>query len=423
MKVKNELRIISELSKKHTRLQTLIHLVNIESLKEENRKMDSKKAVGIDGVTKEVYNEHLEENLENLMKRMKAFRYRPKPTRRVEIPKENGKTRILGISSYEDKLVEGVMADILSAVYEPRFHDCSYGFRPKRNMHQAIAKVNHSLMFEKINYVIDCDIKGCFDNIDHKWQTKFLENDIEDRNFIRYVVRFLKSGIMNGNTLEANDVGTKQGNKMSPVLANVFLHYVLDNWFENYVRKNVDGNVRLVRFADDFIILCQKQETAERIFEALPRRFEKFGLELNKDKSKILPFGRYKGTKETFDFLGFTFINGKDIKGKYRVHINTSKKKMKKCKREIKKWLTGNMHSSITETMKQLVAKIRGHNNYYGISGNYKSIQKYYRYVKYGYYRILRRRGQKNPIKYKDYLRIWNAYKIPQPKVCVNIWY
>lgn len=243
--MKNELRIISENSKKHERLQTLIQYVNVKTLWEENRMVD------VDGVTKEQYNQHLKENLENLMQRMKAFRYRPKPTRRVEIPKENGEMRVLGISSYEDKLVEGVMAEILSAVYESRFLDCSYGFRPKRNMHQAIARINHSLMFEKMNYVIDCDIKRCFDNIDHKWLIKFLENDIQDRNFIRYVVRFLKSNIKNGNEEISNEAGTKQGNKMSPILANIYLHYVLDNWFESYVRKQVQGNIRLVRFADD----------------------------------------------------------------------------------------------------------------------------------------------------------------------------
>lgn len=209
--MKNELRIISENSKKHERLQTLIQYVNVKTLWEENRKISSHKAVGVDGVTKEQYNQHLKENLENLMQRMKAFRYRPKPTRRVEIPKENGEMRVLGISSYEDKLVEGVMAEILSAVYESRFLDCSYRFRPKRNMHQAIARINHSLMFEKMNYVIDCDIKRCFDNIDHKWLIKFLENDIQDRYFIRYVVRFLKSNIMSGNEEISNEVGMKQG--------------------------------------------------------------------------------------------------------------------------------------------------------------------------------------------------------------------
>ena len=278
-------------------------------------------------------------------------------------------------------------------------------------------------MFEKINYVIDCDIKAFFDNIDHKWMTRFLENDIEDRKFIQYVVRFLKSGIMADGEYQANNVGTKQGNKMSPVLANVYLHYVLDDWFERGVKKSVRGNVRLVRFADDFIIMCQREDEASMILEKLEERLAKFGLELNKDKTKIIPFGWNKGTKETFDFLGFTFINGKTINGKYTVHIQTSKKKMKKSKMKIKTWLNENMHKPIWEILQKIRIKIIGHYNYYGINGNYKCLRKYYEYIKETYYRILRKRGQKNPIKYKDYLRIWNAGNIPLPKISVNIWF
>ena len=397
--------------------------INKESLMEEHQKMNPKKAVGVDGVTKEIYGLNLEKNIEDLLDRMKRMRYRPKPTRLVEIPKEDGRMRKLGISSYEDKLVEGIMGDILSLIYEERFYDCSYGFRPKRNMHQAVGVINHSLMFEKINYVIDCDIKSFFDNIDHKWMTRFLENDIEDKKFIQYVVRFLKSGIMADGEYQANEVGTKQGNKMSPVLANVYLHYVLDEWFEKGVKKAAKGNVRLVRFADDFIIMCQKEDEAEKILEKLEERLAKFGLDLNKDKTKIIPFGRYKGTKETFDFLGFTFINGKTIKGEYTVHIQTSKKKMKKSKMKMKQWLKENMHKATWEILQKIRIKMIGHYNYYGINGNYKSLAKYYKYVKYTYYRILRRRGQKHPIKYKDYLRIWNASNIPLPRICVNIWF
>ena len=421
--MRNELRVISEQSRKYTKLQTLMHHINKESLKDEHRKMNPKKAVGIDGVTKGIYEENLEGNLDGLIERMRKMRYRPKPTRLVEIPKENGGTRILGISSYEDKLVEGIMGDILSLIYEERFYDCSYGFRPRRSMHQAIGVINHSLMFEKINYVIDCDIKGFFDNIDHKWMTQFLENDIEDKKFIRYVVRFLKSGIMADGEYQANNIGTKQGNKMSPVLANIYLHYALDSWFEIGVKRAVKGNVRLVRFADDFVILCQKQEEASMILETLEERLAKFGLELNKDKTKIIPFGRKEGTKQTFDFLGFTFINGKSRIGKYKVHIQTSKKKMKKSKMKIKLWLKENMHGPIWEVLKGIKIRLIGHYNYYGINGNFKSIDKFYNYVKYTYYNILRRRGQKRPIKMIAFNRIWKASNMPLPKLCVNIWF
>lgn len=421
--MRSEFNVISEQSKKYSKVQGLMHHVNKKNLQWEHKHTSAKKAVGVDGVTKAMYEENLDENLDQLISKMKTFSYRPKPTRKVEIPKDNGKTRVLGISSYEDKLVEGVMADVLSAVYEPRFYDCSYGFRPNRNMHQAVGVINHSIMFEKINYIIDFDIKGCFDNINHQWLMTFLENDIQDKNFLRYIVRFLRSGILNGELYIDTNVGVKQGNRISPTLANVYLHYVLDDWVEMGVRKKARGNVRLVRFADDAVILCQNKEDAEEIFEILPQRLAKFGLEMNKDKSKIIPFGRFKGTKETFDFLGFTFINGKTIKGEYRPHIQTSKKKMKKCKMNIKKFLYEHMHKPIATTMDEIVLKLRGHFNYYGINGNYKQLLKFLKYVKYEYYYILRRRGQKHPIKYLDFLNIWKAWDIPKVKIYKNIWF
>jgi RNA-directed DNA polymerase len=279
--VGKELNLISEQSKKYPKVQNLMRYVNKENLLREHRHMNPKKAVGVDGITKEMYEKELNSNIDKLIVRMKRFSYRPKPTRKVEIMKDNGKKRPLGISSYEDKLVEGVMAEVLSAVYEPRFHNCSYGFRPKRNMHQAIGVINHSLMFEKMNYVIDFDIEGCFDNMEQEWLMKFLENDIEDRNYLRYIVRFLKSGIMKDGIYEDSDVGVKQGNRMSPVLANVYLHYVLDEWIEKGIRKHSRGNVRLVRFADDSVILCQNEQDAKEIFALLPQRLAKFNLKMN----------------------------------------------------------------------------------------------------------------------------------------------
>ena len=421
--MENELKLISEQSKKYHKVQNLMMYVNKQNLLEEHRHMNPKKAIGVDGVTKEMYEKNLEGNIDILLDKMKRFQYRPKPTRKVEILKDNGKTRTLGISSYEDKLVEGIMANVLSAVYEPRFFECSYGFRPHRSMHDAIGVINHSLMFENINYVIDFDIEGCFDNIDQKWLLKFLENDIDDKRYLRYIVRFLKSGILEGELYMDSDVGVKQGNRISPTLANVYLHYVLDEWFEKGIKKQARGNVRLVRFADDSVILCQYKQDAEEIFRALPPRLAKFNLRMNMDKSKIIPFGRFKGTKENFDFLGFTFINGHDREGKYRVHIQTSKKKMKKCKMAIKQWLKENMHKPISQTMEKIVVKLRGHFNYYGINGNYKQLLEYYKYVRYRYYCILRKRGQKHPIKYGKFMQIWNYYKIPKVKIYKNIWY
>ena len=288
-----DIRILSE---KHSRLETLINRVNCETLKAKHRKQNARKATGVDRVTKEQYEENLDENIRNLVERMKKFSYRPQPVRRVEIPKANGKTRPLGIPSYEDKLVQGVMADILNDVYEPRFLDVSYGFRPNRGMHDAIKRVDELIMYKRVNYILDCDIKGFFDNVDHKWLMRFLENDIADKNFLRYIVRFLKSGIMKGKIFEESSVGTPQGGLISPILANVYLHYVLDIWFERGVKKKLQGEAYFVRFADDFIIMFEYEEEAKAVYEFIKKRLAQFGLELAEDKTRILPFGRNSNT-------------------------------------------------------------------------------------------------------------------------------
>ncbi|MCH3961543.1 MAG: group II intron reverse transcriptase/maturase [Solobacterium sp.] len=282
---------------KHSKLETLINRVNYETLEAEHRRQSRNKAIGVDKVTKDKYGENLEENLNNLLSRMKTFSYRPQPVRRVEIPKPNGKTRHLGIPSYEDKLVQGVMANILNEIYEPRFLDCSYGFRPGRKAHDAIKAVNDDIMFKKVNYILECDIKGFFDNVDHKWLMKFLENDIADKNFLRYIARFLKAGVMIQNRYEETSVGTPQGGLISPVLANVYLHYVLDRWFVEHISKQLKGEAYLVRYADDFIIMFENENEAKAVYEVLKKRLAKFGLQLAEDKTRILPFGRNSKTK------------------------------------------------------------------------------------------------------------------------------
>ena len=420
--VENERKDIKYQVEHGYKLYTLIHYVNKETLKEQHKRQQKNKASGIDKMTKDKYEENLDSNIDNLIVRMKNFSYKPLPVRRTFIPKGNGKLRPLGIPAYEDKLVQGVMTNILNEIYECKFLNCSYGFRPNRSCHQAINKINQRLMINKVNYVLECDIKGFFDNVDHKWLMKFLENDIQDKNFLRYINRFLISGYMEEMKYYETDKGTPQGGLISPILANVYLHYVLDTWFEYEIKPRLNGEAYLVRYADDFIIMFQYENDARRVYEVLPKRFSKFGLELAEDKTKILPFGRFKGTKETFDFLGFTFINGKTINGKYRPIIKTSKKKLKQKQQNVKKWLYERMHEPLINVGELLKKKIIGHYNYYGINGNYKEITKFYKYIKYTWYNTLRKRGQKNKIKYLDFLRIWNSYKIPEPNICVDLW-
>ena len=387
-----DIRILSE---KHSRLETLINRVNCETLKAKHRKQKARKATGVDKVTKKQYEENIDENIRNLVERMKKFSYRPQPVRRVEIPKANGKTRPLGIPSYEDKLVQGVMADILNDVYEPRFLDVSYGFRPNRGMHDAIKRVDELIMYKRVNYILDCDIKGFFDNVDHKWLMKFLENDIADKNFLRYTVRFLKSGIMKGKIFEESSVGTPQGGLISPILANVYLHYVLDIWFERGVKKKLQGEAYFVRFADDFIIMFEYEEEAKAVYEFIKKRLAQFGLELAEDKTRILPFGRNSNTTDTFDFLGFTHYNGKTRYGKYTVGHKISKKKKKVFKAKLKKWVKDNRNIDIKIFMTALNRKLIGTNNYYCISGVYNEVQSLYNHAKFVTFKWLNRRSQR----------------------------
>ena len=402
-------------------VQGLMHYVNEQTLMMEHRKQARKKATGIDGVNKTAYDENAEENIRELVCKMKKFQYKPQAVRRTYIQKGNGKLRPLGIPAYEDRLVQGVMAGLLNEVYEVRFLDCTHGFRPKRNAHDVVRYINQTIMTRKVNYVLEADIKGFFDNVDHDWLMKFLEHDIQDKNFLRYIKRFLIAGIMEGTERLDSDRGTPQGGLISPVLANVYLHYVLDLWFEKAIKRKLRGEAYYVRYADDFLILFQYENEAQAVLNILRNRLGKFSLELAEEKTRILPIGRFKGTKEDFDFLGFTFYNTTTRGGKYRLGIRSSKKKMKAKRQAAKEWLRTRMTKAVAETMKLMASIIRGHCNYYGVNGNFHAIQSFWKYLKYSTYRMLNRRDQKGKLKYPKFLRIWNYY-IPEPHLTKDIW-
>jgi group II intron reverse transcriptase/maturase len=395
--------------------------VNEESLALEHKRQKSRKAVGVDGVSKDDYGKNLNDNIADLAKRMKSFQYKPQPSRRAYIPKQNGKMRPLGIPSYEDKLVQGVIAGVLTGIYEERFCETSFGYRAGKSAHDAIRYVDEVLGTKKVKYVLEADIKGFFDNVNHDWLMKFLEHDIADKKLLRYIKRFLISGVMEGGERKEGDKGTPQGGLISPVLANVYLHYVLDLWFEKVVKKLCKGEVYYVRYADDFLLMFQYRSEAFDVMELLKTRLCKFGLELAMDKTRILPFGRLRGTKEDFDFLGFTFYNAKTISGKHRTGLRTSQKKLKAKKAEAKAWLKTRLAKPISETMESISAALRGHNNYYGVNGNTKKVGDFYNYVMFSYYQILNRRGQKGKLRYEKYRRIWDYY-VEKPRVKVRIW-
>lgn len=417
--MENEKREITRIALKYEKVQNLMKYVNENTLKEMYKRQPKNKAVGIDGITKEMYGEHLEDNIDKLIHDMKQFSYRPYPVRKTYIPKGNGKLRGLGIPSFEDKMVQGVFKEILEAIYETKFLDSSFGFRPNRGCHDAIQRINKHIMADKVNYIIDADIKGFFDNLDHEWLMKFLEHDIADKNFLRYIKRFLIGGVMEDGKKLETDKGTVQGGLISPVLANVYLHYVLDLWFE-HMKKEFRGEMYLVRYADDFVCMFQYEKEAQEFYKLLIERLRKFNLEIAEDKSRILPFGRYKGTKESFDFLGFTHINGKSHWGKYCVIHRTSKKKLKQKREAAKQWLKEHMHESIPETIRKLNKKMIGHYRYYGIYGNFIGLNKFYKYVRQQLYFTKRRRDQSLWLTWKKMGQILKVYPIASPKIYIT---
>ena len=420
--MENERKDIKYYARRNIRVKNLIHFVNKERLKEQHRKQQKNKASGIDKVTKNEYEKKIENNLDNLINHMKKFSYKPVPVRRTYIPKANGKLRPLGIPSYEDKLVQGVMADILNEIYECKFLDCSYGFRPNRNSHQAIREINQRIMINKVNYILECDIKCFFDNVNHKWLMKFLEHDIQDKAFLRYVNRFLISGYMEEKKFYKTEKGTPQGGLISPILANVYLHYVLDLYFEKYIKTKLKGEAYLVRYADDFLIMFQYEKEAKQVYELLIERLAKFELEMEQTKTRIIPFGRFKGTKETFDFLGFMHYNGKTKTGKYTVGHKVSKKKRKQKCQAITKWIKEHRNTyKFKEIIEKLNRKLMGIYAYYGINRMLNELYKIYYHTIYALRSSIFRRSQRR-ISNKTFNKILKRTPIARPKIYKDIW-
>ena len=411
---------ITQLVREHPdrKLQTIMHLVNAATLRGVHNRQDKNKAYGVDKVTKAEYGENIEENLKNLMARMKQFSYRPQPVKRVYIPKDGSdKLRPLGVPAYEDKLVQGAMADILNAIYEPKFYDFSYGFRENRDGHQALEALDKKL-WNWTNWVVDADIRAFFDTVDHEWLMKFLEHDIEDKNFLRYVKRFLKAGIMEEGKYYETDQGVPQGGLISPVCANVYMHYVIDMWFAKIVAVRSRGRAEMIRYADDVVFCFENEGDARGFYEALKERLKKFNLELSEEKSKIIKFGRDAGDDSgKFDFLGFTHISGKSRKGAFCVKRITSQKKLKAKRQAAKKWLRENMHTPIKLLIEKLNRKLRGHYNYYGIIGNYAAMHGFREYVLDRLKATLNRRGSNKDITEEVFRKLLKAYPVVMPRI------
>ena len=415
------------------RIQNLASYIDVDLLKSIHKRMSKHKASGVDMVTKEEYEVKLDENLEKLVARMKEGTYRPNPTRRVFIPKDgSNKMRPLGISCYEDKLVENAVAQILTMVYEPKFYPCSFGFRPGRNCHMAVREVIEMVQYRKTNYVVEADIRSFFDTIPHDWLMKMLEYDIADRKLLDIIYRFLKAGVMeNGKYLES-DSGSPQGNGASPILANVYLHYALDNWFVEGVQKQYKGQCFLIRYADDFVCCFQHKQEAELFKRELEERFARAGLSLAEEKTKILEFGRFatenrikrgEGKPETFDFLGFTFYCGMDGKKRFfRCRVKTSKKKFRSKVRRMKEWIKVHRTMPVGELIKKVNEKLAGHYQYYGVTDNSREIKNFQRCTIWLLFKWLNRRSQKKSYTVETFFNgLLRTFPILEPHIRVSL--
>lgn len=431
--METKLARISQLSSENADMvfTSIGHLMNKELLRGCHKDMDGKKAVGTDGITKEDYETELEENLERLERQLKQKAYKPRPARRVEIPKENGKTRPLSIYCYEDKLVQEALRRLLEAVFEPHFYEEMMGFRPGRGCHKALKKLNAMLEKEKTNWVLDADIKGFFDHLDHEWITKFIESRIKDPNITRLIRRMLKAGIMKDFQYEETEEGSGQGSVCSPIIANIYMHYVLVWWFMEKVKPHMKGYAGIVVYADDFVACFQYRSDAEVFYEHLKRRMKHFGLELEESKTRLIEFGRFAesnrkdrgdGRPETFSFLGFTHYCSHSRTGRFRVKRKTNKKKLAKKSRETNALIRDMRNLPIRKMVKKLNEILVGYYHYYGITDNSASLNSFYNVVRYRLYYWLNRRSQRKSYTKEGYKELMKQFPLALPRIYVSIY-
>ncbi|HWQ78552.1 MAG TPA: group II intron reverse transcriptase/maturase [Anaerovoracaceae bacterium] len=427
-----ELKGISEQVRRHAgqKAQNLASSINVEVLLAIHEEMDGKKAPGIDGVTKADYTLGIMPKIESLVTRMKHEAYKPQASRRTYIEKPgSNKKRPLGISCYEDKLVETAVAQLLEIVYEPIFKDCSYGFRPGRNCHQAIKKVINEIQSHKVNYVVEADIRSFFDMLDHEWLIKFLEHDIADRKFISIIQRQLKAGIMEDGKHLDSEAGTPQGGCASTILANVYLHYVLDLWFNAAVRKGqYRGEAYLTRYADDFVACFQYKEDAEKFYDTLGNRMAQFGLALAPEKTRILEFGRFaeqnrsnrgEGKPETFSFLGFTFYCSKDrTQSRFRVKVKSDRKKTASKLKKMNIWIKEHRHRfNVKEMINRINRTLQGYYNYYAVTDNLANVAAFRFHVVRLLFKWLNRRSQRKSYSWLEFNDLLTRLPIDTPKL------
>ncbi|MDA2936503.1 group II intron reverse transcriptase/maturase [Patescibacteria group bacterium AH-259-L05] len=418
-------------TKPHEKILSLAYLLNTPYLIECFKELHKGKAAGIDGKQVETYtDETITQEIAQTVAKMKAKRYRPKPVKRVYIKKISGEQRPLGIPTVIDKVVQLGITKILEAIYEPHFLDVSYGFRPNKSAHHALKAVHRMVMTKPVNWIIDIDIKDFFDNVDHHWLIQCLNQRINDSDFRSIIIKFLKAGVIEQGKYYEVDKGTPQGGILSPILSNIYLHYILDLWFEHKEKQCIQGYTELVRYADDFIIGAQTKQHAQQILRDVQERLRTFNLTVS--KARITEFGRYahenstnrgKRKPDTFDFLGLTHYCATSRKGNFLMKAKTNRKRLNQKLKELNEWLRAirNMVKA-EEIWNVLSAKLRGHYNYYGISGNYQSIQEYYYRTLCLTFKWMNRRSQKQSFNWQEFATYLKHYPLSKPKLAFNMY-
>jgi RNA-directed DNA polymerase len=418
---------IAELAREDPKRQffSIAHLITPEALEAAFRSLRKAASAGVDGVTYEGYEANAGRNIRQLHQRLRDGKYQAQPLRRIYIPKEDGKQRPISIPALEDKVVQKAAVEILNAIYEQDFLDCSYGFRPGRSPHQALDELRADICTRPTEWILELDIKAYFDSIVREQLMEMVGKRISDGSILRLIRKWIQVGFIDDGRLLVSETGTGQGQTISPLLANVYLHHVLDKWFEQMVKPRLRGEAHEIRFADDAVICFQYREDAEKVMDVLPKRFAKYGLTLHPEKTRLLEFGRCamgkakrQGRKPgTFAFLGFTHICAQSRKGKYTVHVRTMSKRLRRGLNDIAQWCQAHRHDPVDEQQKTLNAKLRGHNQYYGRPTNYRGILKFYRGVQHIWRRWLSRRTRGGPVSWEKYNAILRRHPLLPPRI------
>jgi group II intron reverse transcriptase/maturase len=424
--VSTKLARIAELARQGPAMafRNLAHHIDVEFLREAFASTRKDGATGVDGQTALEYAQNLDANLRSLHERFKSGTYRAPPVKRVNIPKGDGRTRPIGIPTFEDKLLQRAVATVLSAVYEQDFLDCSFGFRPKRRAHEALARLRNELMEMRGGWILDVDIKGFFDNLDHSHLRDLLDQRVLDGVIRRTINKWLKAGVLEDGSLSFPDTGTPQGGVISPLLANVYLHVVVDKWFHDEVKPRLSGPEFLVRYADDFVMVFEHEADARRVFEVLPKRLARFGLTLHPEKSRLLKFTKPANKEKeppdeppaSFDFLGFTHHWARSRRGLWVIKQKTAKGRLARALKRINEWCQLNRHRPLREQLQLLTAKLRGHCGYYGLTGNSRSLTRF-RQGLLGRWRFwLNKRSHRTRMTWEKFSRLLDRYPLPQAR-------